>query len=245
MNSDVTKNEVMKKNIMLIVLIAVLMVTATGATFAYFAFGATSTNAITGTAATASIEFRTSSTAGENSGIPSLIAPTNSTYTSLAMVPQKAYAGTNGATNVLQKALTGASGKDKCVDANGNVICRAYTFTITNMSTATAIVKGQIKFAWSSGGTFANLKWKLMTNATTVVAASGNAGAAATTSFQVFDSNVSLTPAGTANEKKQYWLIVWIEETGGTQNSVDKGSWYGTIEFLSSDGTGITSTITS
>ena len=245
MNGENKKKYNVNKIVLLVALIATVMITTTGATYAYFAFSANATNNITGTAASASLEFRTSSTAAENSGIPSLIAPSNSSYTGRPMAPQKAYAGTNGATNVLQKALTGASGKDKCVDANGNAICRAYTFTITNMSTAAIVIKGQIKFAWSSGGSFANLKWKLMTNETTVVAASGNAGTVATTTYQTFDNNVSLGAKGTATEKKQYWIIVWIEETGTAQNSIDLGSWYGTIEFTSSNGTGITSTITS
>ena len=239
-NNNEQKNNDSKKILTLIVLIATLMITTTGATYAYFAFAPTaSTNTLTATAATASLEFRASCPGGAAS-TPTLIAPTAaSSYAGKPMVPQKAL---NGTTNVLQKALTGASGKDKCVDGNGNVICHAYTFTVANCSTAAAVIKGQIKFTWASGSSFANLKWKLMTNATTVAASSGNAGTAATTSYANFATNVSLAPSAV----QQYWLIVWIEETGVAQNSTDYGTWYGTINIVNNvDGTGITSTITS
>ena len=230
-NEKEQKNTDSKKITTLIILIATIMISTTGATYAYFAYSATSNSAaMTGEAATASLTF---------SVAPTLVAPSNATYTSKQMVPQKAL---NGSTNVLQKALTGASGKDKCVDANSNVICRAYSFTIQNNSSATAIIKGRIKFTWAASSSFTNLKWKLMDSATSVTAASGNDGASATTSFQDFSTNISLAQNGT----KQYWVIVWIEETGSEQNSTDYGTWYGTLEFVNNvDGTGITSTITS
>lgn len=236
-NGSEMKNNDSKKILTLIILIATIMISTTGATYAYFAFSASSNNTITGTAATASISF---------SATPSLIAPpsTATDYTTKPMVPQKAL---NGSTNVLQKALTGVkptgeSAVIPCVDANKNVVCRAYTFTIKNDSTATAVLRGRIKFNWASGSSFTNLKWKLMTNATTVAASSGNAGLSATTAFQDFETNISLAPDGT----KQFWVIVWIEETGAVQNSTDYGTWYGTIEFINNtDGSGLTSTITS
>ena len=60
---------------------------------------------------------------------------------------------------------------------------------------------------------------------------------------------MGLTTSGTS-QYKQYWLIVWIEESGSNQNSTDKGTWYATIEFeaFNESGTaigGVTSTITS
>ncbi len=230
-NVNEQKNNDSKKILTLVVLIATLMITTTGATYAFFAYSVSSnSSAMTGTAATASLSF---------SAAPSLIAPATATYNTKPMVPQKAL---NGSTNLLQKALTGVSGKDKCVDGNNNVVCRAYSFTIRNDSTAGAVVRGQIKFAWATGSSFANLKWKLMTSATSVTAASGNAGTAATTSFQNFETNISLAP----NATKQFWLMVWIEETGTTQNSTDYGTWNATIQFINNaDGSGLTSTITS
>lgn len=245
------KDQDSKKILTLVVLIAVFMLSTTGATYAYFAF-TTPTATISGEAATASLVF-TSGT-GTDAGTAANVGPTNTTYTSQPMVPQISYTGT---TNVLQKALTGATGKDKCVDANGNVICKAYTFGVANTSSAAVNVKGSITFNWSNPSTFANLRWKLMDSATAVTLSTKTAGTAFSTTAPIkavkgskvyFDTqNVFLSKT---NGKKQYWLIVWIEETGGDQNNTDKGTWTATIAFdaFNTDGTsigGLTSTITS
>ena len=249
-NNIEKKDNDTKKIFVVIVLLMTLMVCTTGATYAYFAISATAANNITGTAASATISFGTNP--DNPTTIPTLIAPSNDTYTSLPMVPQISYTGT---TNVLQKALTGASGKDKCVDDNGNVICKAYTFTIHNLSTSTVTIRGNIKFTYTSGSTFTNLRWQLMSNATTVNITKKDAGTTfatgvpvkASTSQVYFDTeNVSLAANGGS---KQYWLIFWIEETNANQSSTDKGTWYATINFESFDAFGnanggVTSTIT-
>ena len=238
MSNSVEKNNDTKKITALIILIVTVMVTTTSATYAFFQFSAINNNTITGTAATASLTF---------SAVPTLIAPTIATYTSKPLVPQ--LEGTT--TNILQKALTGASGKDKCVDANDNAICRAYSFTIRNDSSATAVIKGQVRFFTSKSGsapnetlglTFANLKWKLMSNATTVAISSSATGTVATTSWTNFATGVSLAPGAT----QTYYMIIWIHETGSNQNNTDKGTFMADIQFVNNtDGTGITSTITS
>ena len=238
-NENVKKDNDTKKIVTLLVLIATVMVTTTGATYAYFALSAISNNTMNGVAATASLQF---------SVAPTYIAPTTTANQSLKMIPQKSFAGTNGTTNVLQNAFVGTStksaptNKDKCIDDNGNLICKAYSFTIKNTSTAVAIIKGQIKFTYASSSKFTNLKWKLMDSANSVTAASGNAGTLATTTYTNFATNLSLAVNGT----KQYWIIFWIEETGAAQNSTDYGTWYATLQFINNtDGTGITSTIAS
>lgn len=254
-SNNVKKDNDSKKILSLIVMIAVLMVTTTGATYAYFAISASATNNITGTAATGAI-IMTNGTA-TTAGVPALIAPTSTTYNTLPMVPQISYTGT---TNVLQKAFNGASGKDKCVDANGNVICRAYTFAVRNNSTSSVDVRGSITFTAS---TFHNLRWKLMDSATAVTVSSATAGTSFSATAPIkavhnskvyFDTtNVALTPNGGT---KQYWLIVWIEEinrdqgANGAEADRDTGTWYATIEFSAFNEAGsaiggITSTITS
>lgn len=224
-----------KKIFTMLALVLTLMVCTTGATYAYFAISAQSVNTMTGTAASASLSFSSGGGAA-----PSYIGPTTSAAQSNPMVPQKSL---NGTTNVLQKAFNGASGKGKCVDGNNNTICKAYSFTIANASTATAVIKGQIKFTYAAyNGTspsFPNLKWKLMDNASTVTVASGNQGTAASTSFVNFETGLSLAPGAT----KTYHIIFWIEETDSAQN--DKGIWYATLQFINNvDNSGITSTIT-
>ena len=230
------QNKDSKKILTLIVIIATLMICETGATYAYFAFSAVSNNSLTGTAATASLSLTT----------PGLTLP-SSTYATKPMVPQKSL---NGSTNVLQKAIEGGipSGSTKvpCVDANSNVICRVYSFTIQNTSTAGAVLKGQIKFDWGANNTAANwyenLKWKLMTSSSSVTISSSSPANSATKAWQNFATNSSLAP----NASQQYWIVVWIEEIGSAQNNTDKGTWTASIQFINNiDGSGITSTITS
>ena len=231
MDDNVKKDNDTKKISFVVIAILALMVTTTSSTYAFLSLNANATNNITGTAATASLVFGT--TCGSN-GAPSLIAPATSTYQNSPMVPQYAY---NNSKNVLQLAFNGQSGKDKCVDANNNAICRAYTITVKNCSTAGAHLTGKISFTNPT----TNLKWKVMTNATTVAVTSATDTniKSATTADQVFVADSGLiAPNGTAS----YSIIFWIQETGAAQN--DSGTWYATIKFDSSAGGGITSTIT-
>ena len=257
MNNQVKNDNDSKKIFTTLILVLTLMICTTSATYAYYAISATATNNITGTAGTGSIIIANTSTA-TSSTAPSLIAPATSTYNTKPMVPQISYTGT---TNVLQKALTGASGKDKCVDGNGNVICRAYSFFIINKGTSAVDVRGSIKFTWGSNSIFNNLRWKLMDSATAVTVSTATAETTvsttaptkASTSTVAFDTaNVALAPEAS----KQYWLIVWIEETGSDQGAAattasrDVGTWYATLSFNAYNESGasiggVTSTITS
>lgn len=242
-NNNVKKNGDSKKIVTLIVLIATLMVGTTGATYAYFAVSAAANNNITGTVASGGLAFQLSNSATTTSGVPSLTAP-GSTYASKPMVPQYAF---NNSKNVLALALTGTGG-NSCVDANGNVVCRVYTFTIRNNSSAVAVVNGKISFTNPT----TNLKWALMTSATAVPDITSTTDTdikAASTSDTTFATNLSLNPSGGASSTsaatgsyKQYWIIFWINETGSSQT--DSGTWTANITFTSSNGTGITSTIT-
>ena len=249
------KNQDSKKIITLIVLIATLMVCETGATFAYFAIGTSANNAIQGTVASGNLAFQLNNSATTTSGIPSLVKPA-STYANSPMIPQYAYFSSK---NVLQSAVTA-----NCIDANSNVVCRIYTFTIRNNATATVKVNGRIYFTGAS----TNLRWALMTNASTVAvtgttpatnlrvpqtatnctASTSTTGNTANNCWFALDK--SLAPSGGASSTnaasgsyQQYWLVFWINETGAVQT--DSGTWYATIEFTSSNGTGITSTIVS
>ncbi len=263
-NKKVQNDNDRKKITYVAIAILVLMITTTGATYAWLAIGATSANSMTGTVASAALNFQLGSSNNTTSGVPSQVAPV-SPYASDPMVPQRDY---YSSTNVLQKAVTGVhptgvSGSTvyQCVDSNANVVCKVYTFTIRNNSTATAVVNGRIWFANAP----TNLKWALMTSGTAVsVTASNTAGnvrspktaASCTTSTATSDNDCwfaiskSLVPSGGATlasaasgSYQQYWLVFWIHETEAVQT--DSGTWTASIEFTSSDGKGITSTIVS
>lgn len=253
-NEGVNKDSDSRKILGMIVLIATLMVCTTSATYAFFALSATN-NAITGEAATADLYWGQNDT----SGIPTLVSPSGA-YSNKPLVPQLSL---NDSTNVLQKAVTGVTPTGEssvvpCVDANGNAVCKIYTFTICNDSTAVAKIDGTISFDFPTGSNFNNLKWLLMTNATTTGTVSAATIKSATTSAQTFVSGVSLAPDNTTTANTcnggtaTYSLVIWIEEMnydqGVNQSDTSKqdiGSFNATIAFNSSNGSGITSTITS
>lgn len=217
-NEEMVKKENDSKKIFaMIIMIATLMICTTSATYAYFAIAPVSNNSITGTAATASLTL----TVTKN-------APTK-TNTGV-LVPQRETA--------LASAMNTTNG---CVDGNTNVICQVYTITVTNTSTATVKVNGTITFSGSTA--MPNLKWRKTTNATTL--GTGTTTAANVTTAQTLDSNKSLAK----NAQATYYIVVWInaqmDANGNEVAQTDTGTYRATIQFTSSNGTGVTSTITS
>ena len=245
MNEVRTENE-NKKITFLVVAILVLMITISGGTYAYLALSVVANNNITGSVASVGLQF---------SPAPNLVSPTGD-YINTPLVPQYAY---NNSKNVLQLAVSGVTPKGKssvfpCVDAEGNAVCRVYTFTIQNKSTAAVNVSGTIKFTNPS----TNLKWAPMSNATTVAAISSSSDSDihAATNGEVALTDAESTPnsswylnAGSATSTctsaagscKQFWIVVWVNETGVVQS--DTGTWYATISFKDSNGKGVTSSI--
>ena len=211
-----------KKITIALVLILVVMVTTTGATYAFFALSANNATTVTGTAATTSLEL----TVAE-------VAPNGKTSTGV-MVPQ------------LESALSLAmNGSNKCVDGNANIICKVYSITITNKSSAAAVVDGYITFAHSAdtfnSGNLASkgmpyLKWRRTTNGTTL--GSNSTQDASIITRQSLVSDVSLAKT---NGTQTYYIVIWIDEINSVQN--DNGTFTATIEFEGNDGRGITSTI--
>lgn len=206
-----------KKIITLVVLILTIMVCTTSATYAYFAFSASNSTTMTGTVAGSglSLSVTQGTLGGANSG-------TNTNV----MVPQLESA--------LGTAMGSATNKDyKCVDGNGNIVCKVFKITISSPSnTATVPTTGTITFTGAS----TNLKWKLVDSYTALK--SGETAKTASTSAVTFAS-----PTFTKSAKEfTYYIVVWINETGAVQG--DSGTWTATITFNTANG-GITSTIRS
>lgn len=154
-NQEIIKNDNDSKKIFtMLALIFTLMVCTTGATYAYFAISATNTTTIKGNAATASLTLTVSEEAsgGTSSG---------ATKTGV-MVPQFS--------SSLGSAMDSSY---KCIDANGNTVCKVYTISVVNGSSAAVRLNGTIQFLApksSSAGsnTFTNLYWSKTTDATTL-----------------------------------------------------------------------------
>ena len=229
-NIEQPKNENDSRKIFTtLVLVLTLMICTTSATYAYFALSAQN-NVATGTAASASLTLTVTE------------AALKTTTNSGVMVPQKeAY---------LAAAMNGTN---KCIDGNANIICKVYTITVTNTSSAAVRVKGTIQF--SGNESMPNLKWRRTTNATTLgsntsVAVGTNttttydipAGTACSVSNGVDTGCTSISLAKT-NGAQTYYIVIWINDPGTAQT--DTGTWRATIKFEGENGTGVTSTITS
>ncbi len=214
-----------------ITIVLILFFSITGATYAYFAISATNNNTITGTAATVNLTLNVTK-----------IFPTSSSSNTGAIVPQLSVSESTN--SPLSNAL-----KNGCVDANSNVVCQVYHISIENQGgTATQVVDGKVSFYGNSAmttdvkTTMPNLKWKLIDSVDATTPANSVLGTnednAATSTAVKFVSNLTLATA----DKYEYDMIVWINETNVNQPTDVGKTFYGKIQFDSSNGTGVTST---
>ena len=100
------------------------------------------------------------------------------------------------------------------------------------MNNSISKLKGTITFTGISN--LPHLKWKMITDATTI---GSGTGVTASTTATDFVQEVTLAP----NAHQDYYFVIWIDETNSTQN--ESGTFGATIAFNSSDGQGLTSTI--
>lgn len=180
--------------------VATLVVAIIGATFAYFSAQATNTEDVTGTTAT-----------GANLALT--VTRVSDVATAANMVPML--------DTDLQKGVTGEGGKS-CVDKNGNTVCQVYKVNIANGSNIAVNVKGTMTL---SGGGATNMRWQVLTNATTIKesAETINAG-----SEGVIVANQALT----ATSNQDFYIVVWLHETGSDQTEPDAGKTFtGSITF--------------
>lgn len=246
-NVEKGNNNDSKKIFTIVVLIMTLMVCTTGATYAYFAITATN-SVMTGTAATADLSLTVT---------PADLKAENTEV----MVPQ------------LESALDSAmNSTNMCVDDNNNIICKVYTITVTNESTAGVKVYGTVQFSLVdpeptdqiTSYEMENLKWKRATGTTSLGTTTGgsyNGVAVGTINLSSLSPVFDLTSGGICDREGAiltgctsvslaaetgsavYHIVVWINETNNEQS--DSGKWVATVNFESDDGKGITSTIIS
>ena len=189
--------------------VATLIVAIIGATFAFFTATATNNETIKGNAATVSLGLSVEKVShGEKGLVPQLETALSS-----------AMKGVDGA----------GTGKDSCVDANGNTVCQVYKITVTNSGTGDAKLNGTLAL---EKGDVANLKWATVTGWGTNPVAQGAKG------DNNIDTNVTVTGGG----NKEYYVVIWIEELTTPQD--DTGNFTGTVTFNAADGQGVTSTFT-
>ena len=229
-----------KKITFLAIAVMILMIATTGSTYAYFALSASNATAVTGTTANVSLSLSVAEQpmGGTKSG----------STVSGKFVPQ------------LSSAIGTAIGNNyKCIDENGNTVCKVYKITVTNGSDAGALVNGTIKF--TSYNNTQNLRWRRIQSPTTLASAvtgsylaSGvtvavgtetdliSGGTCVPSGNSTSCTDISLAPSG----HEDYYIVVWLFETGDDQTDVDSNKTFlATIKFEGANGQGITSTITS
>lgn len=233
-NNEIKKENDSKKIFAMIVMILTLMLCTTSATYAYFAIAPVSNNSATGTTATASLTLAVNR-----------IAPNSTKWSSSTqkIVPQ------------LDTALgTAMNATNSCVDANGNVVCEVYEIKLTNGSTSKVRVNGSLTFNLTNNKTGHNFKYRLKDSGTTALTTSTAPTnlASVTTTAITHGTAVSLASQKilAVNGNYYYYFVVWVQETGSAQQSVDAGETFrATASFNAVDATGasvggITSTIT-
>ena len=222
--------------------VATLVVAIVGATFAYFS-AADTDETITGTTAAAG-------------GVELTVTPV--TDTGKDMVPLNVIPGQGEKDTVpqLEPAL-----KAGCIDANKNNVCQIYKINIANKSTTSTIsVQGTLTLANTDNTSTANLYWKLLD----ANHANGAAPAYSTNVIQGTPGDITVggnsiaTVGGTigtgaakstnvmaATADQDYYVMVWLEETGAAQEGVDAGAKFkGTVYFTAVDANGTATGIT-
>ena len=209
-----------------IVIILITFISVVSGTYAYFYYATDNKTTLTGKMATVNLELQVQQ-----------VLPTKESTG--VMVPQKSVSGSN--TSALSSAL-----KKGCVDDNKNIVCQVYSIQIKNDGgSATEIVEGSASFysdqelTKNATTTMPNLKWKLIAS----FDQNNNNNSSLGTKI---DNTASSTPTKfvdelelKTNDTETFYMIVWFNETNTDQ--IDKSNtYYGKIEFTSSNGTGIT-----
>ena len=221
----------------LVIGVATLVVAIIGATFAYFSASAQNNDAITGNTAQAGgvdLEITPVTSTGAD------MLPLNLLGADMKTAPETGdqFADAIGATK-------GAS----CVDSNGNNVCQVYSIKVSNKSTTSTIqVRGTLNLASEA----TNMKWQLLTNATsTERAAFATVVGTGTAGDITVGGNTGGTGAAAASQTLEasadatYYVLVWLEETGSAQEAADANKTFkGTVNFEAVDAQGNTSGLT-
>ena len=232
-----------KKIIIAIIAVATIIVAIIGATFAFFsASGGSANNAITANATTLSNLGFTSS----HSKIATNLVPVSSESPYFSRYPGIA-----------------ASGEHSCLDDLGNQICSIYEFTVTNTASVAQTI--YVSFV-PSENTFDNMYFAAFNTSVAsanYVVATGSSGSGSnfvltpqTTSGNstLGHQATKLTKNSTApidmpglstslgvGESITYTILVWLQETGVTQNTEQGGSFKAGVNVTTGgNSTGVT-----
>lgn len=195
--------------------VATLVVAIVGATFAYFSASSTATGNITGETAkgnalTLSVTREVPGTSNTGKLVPLDVTPASGT-------------------GQLSSALSNG-----CIDSNSNVVCHIYKVSVVNASTAALSIS--VNATVTTAAT--HLSWKLLNSTTADNTSSSAATITSGTPFYIAGSastGAALTGSGT----NDYYLMIWLEETGSPQDTDDaEKSFTGNVTVNAVDGSG-------
>lgn len=180
----------------------VVFLLAIGSTYAYYAFRYENDSVITGNVISINVELDVERVVGTNT----------------KLVPLQDEA--------LANALIGKnSSNGACIDNVGNLSCQVYKITLTNLGSRIQHVNGTIELypKAGSGNAYSNLKWRELSNTTTIK--SGSAFNGMSKSTLVSDLTME------SKEEKVWYIAVWLSEVDYDQYDIDKGIFEGTVTF--------------
>ena len=120
----------------------------------------------------------------------------------------------------ITSAVIGRNGS--CIDDNNNNVCQVYKITLKNNSAVTVYVNGTLTLNAKNNP---NLKWAMISGTTNPTLTSS----INTHTFVTLTENELYN----ANQQKDYYIVLWISETGGLQT--DNGIFNGVVKFEDTD----------
>ena len=189
----------------IILLLIIFMFLVTGTTYSYLAYNYQNDSVIKGQVVSVNVDLSVELVVGSNKG----------------MVPMK--------DEGLADALKGTGGESACVDANGNLSCQVYKITLKNKGSKIKNLKGTISlYNKDDDSYYENLKWRELSNETTVKSDSKIHGMA----YSTLMAGLTLS----SGETKDYYIAVYVQERDYGQNYDDTGRFSGTVTVKTPNG---------
>lgn len=223
--------------------VAALFVAVISGTFAYFTASATDNSSIQGTIGSTNLQMSVTKLAYPT-------APSNGTN----LIPFDTTAYSNLNTALANDTCPGKTGTNKCscVDKNGYAACQVYRIAVTVPANSPRIpINGTVRITAGNGSAIPNLTYTILGAQTTGTTAANMSSLTTSATYYtakktlgndlVFTgienaTNGYLAATTTSAATYNYYLIVWLEDTGSSQNTTDYGSFTGTVTVQSASG---------
>lgn len=210
-----------KKIILSIAIVLVIVLISVGATYAFYRASTNNTTGINGHSYDFSVGFNITVIRSGN------LVPT--------------------ADNLISQSI---SSQNVCQDRRGYSLCSMYKLTLVNTGMAQAL-NGYIKTLNTTTYTTDNLKYQMYTKSGNTYTAITSAQALSHTTnstnyFKLNNNNVTFNIAdgSTASQTKEYYLVIWLSDTGSNQLEDANKKFAGDVIFQNTAGNNITSTFT-